>query len=144
MRDDLGLHFLLRETVYLSEMINQHGCNLITHPLHESRTAGIRVPQKFPDTPLSQQPLTYQKPLHQSLYISTLEFSNGNTLAFDSQQLQFGNMKEAIVHPTPELHTTIHEVPFPVPGPDEVIIQVIVAGSNPKGLPCFLWQELVC
>jgi hypothetical protein len=44
-----------------------------------------------------------------------------------------GKMKEAIVHPTPELHTTIHEVPIPEPGPDELVIQVIVAGSNPKG-----------
>ena len=43
-------------------------------------------------------------------------------------------MKEVIVHPTPELHTTIHEVPVPEPGPDEVVIKVIVAGSNPKGL----------
>jgi NADPH:quinone reductase-like Zn-dependent oxidoreductase len=43
-------------------------------------------------------------------------------------------MKEAIVHPTPELHTTIHEVPIPEPGPDELVIKVIVAGSNPKGL----------
>jgi NADPH2:quinone reductase len=42
-------------------------------------------------------------------------------------------MKEAIVHPTPELHTTIHEVPIPEPGPDELVIKVIVAGSNPKG-----------
>ncbi|PMD29791.1 GroES-like protein [Hyaloscypha variabilis F] len=41
-------------------------------------------------------------------------------------------MKEVIVHPTPELHTTIHEVPVPEPGPDEVVIKVIVAGSNPK------------
>jgi NADPH:quinone reductase-like Zn-dependent oxidoreductase len=43
-------------------------------------------------------------------------------------------MKEVIVHPTPELHTTFHEVPVPQPGPDEVVIKVIVAGSNPKGL----------
>jgi hypothetical protein len=43
-------------------------------------------------------------------------------------------MREAIVHATPELHTTIHEVPIPDPGPDELLIKVIVAGSNPKGL----------
>lgn len=43
-------------------------------------------------------------------------------------------MKELIVHPTPELHTSIHEVSIPEPGPDELVIKVIVAGSNPKGL----------
>jgi len=42
-------------------------------------------------------------------------------------------MKEAIVHPTPALHTTIHEVPIPSPGPDDVLVKVVVAGSNPKG-----------
>jgi len=42
-------------------------------------------------------------------------------------------MKEVIVHPTPELWTEIHEVPIPEPGPNEVVIKVIVAGSNVKG-----------
>jgi NADPH:quinone reductase-like Zn-dependent oxidoreductase len=42
-------------------------------------------------------------------------------------------MKEAIVHPTPTLHTTIHDVPIPTPGPNEIVIKVIVAGSNVKG-----------
>lgn len=42
-------------------------------------------------------------------------------------------MKEVIVHPTPTLHTTIHEVPIPSPGPDDVVVKVLVAGSNPKG-----------
>ncbi|RFU33815.1 hypothetical protein B7463_g2579, partial [Scytalidium lignicola] len=41
-------------------------------------------------------------------------------------------MKEVIVHPSPELHTTIHDVPIPEPGPDEIVIKVIVAGSNVK------------
>jgi len=41
-------------------------------------------------------------------------------------------MKEAIFHPTPELHTTIHEVPIPTPGPNEVVVKVMVAGSNVK------------
>ncbi|TVY34197.1 Trans-enoyl reductase [Lachnellula subtilissima] len=41
-------------------------------------------------------------------------------------------MKEVIVHPTPELWTEIHEVPIPEPGPKEVVIKVIVAGSNVK------------
>lgn len=41
-------------------------------------------------------------------------------------------MKEVIVHPFPTLHTTIHEVPIPTPGPKELVIKVIVAGSNPK------------
>lgn len=42
-------------------------------------------------------------------------------------------MKEVIVHPTPDLWTEIQEVPIPEPGPDEVVIKVIVAGSNVKG-----------
>jgi Zn-dependent alcohol dehydrogenase len=41
-------------------------------------------------------------------------------------------MKEIIVHPLPELHTTIHEVNVPTPGPDEIIVRVVVAGSNVK------------
>ena len=42
-------------------------------------------------------------------------------------------MKEVIVHPTPTLHTTIQDVPIPTPGPNELVIKVIVAGCNPKG-----------
>ena len=42
-------------------------------------------------------------------------------------------MKEVIVHPLPELTTTIHEVPIPTPGDDEVVIRVVVAASNVKG-----------
>ncbi|KAF4625144.1 hypothetical protein G7Y89_g13030 [Cudoniella acicularis] len=41
-------------------------------------------------------------------------------------------MKEVIVHPKPELWTEIHDVPIPQPDPDEVVIKVVVAGSNPK------------
>lgn len=41
-------------------------------------------------------------------------------------------MREVIVHPFPTLHTTIHEVPIPTPGPNELVIKVIAAGSNPK------------
>jgi len=41
-------------------------------------------------------------------------------------------MKEVIVHPTPDLWTEIHEVPIPGPGPNEVVIKVMVAGSNVK------------
>ena len=47
-------------------------------------------------------------------------------------------MKEVIVHPTPTLHTTIHDVPIPTPGPDELVIKVIVAGTNPKGLCIYI------
>jgi hypothetical protein len=43
-------------------------------------------------------------------------------------------MKEVIVHVSSEVTTEIHEIPIPVPGPDEVVLKVIVAGSNPKGL----------
>jgi hypothetical protein len=43
-------------------------------------------------------------------------------------------MKEVIVHVFNEVTTEIHEIPIPVPGSDEVVIKVVVAGSNPKGL----------
>jgi hypothetical protein len=43
-------------------------------------------------------------------------------------------MKEVIVHVSSEVTTEIHESSIPVPKPDEVVIKVIVAGSNPKGL----------
>jgi NADPH2:quinone reductase len=39
-------------------------------------------------------------------------------------------MKEAIVAAGPKV--TIKESPMPEPGPDEVVIKVIVSGSNPK------------
>jgi NADPH:quinone reductase-like Zn-dependent oxidoreductase len=42
-------------------------------------------------------------------------------------------MKEVIVHPTPDVWGEIHEVPIPKPQKDEVVIKVIVAGSNVKG-----------
>lgn len=43
-------------------------------------------------------------------------------------------MLEVIVHPLPELTTEIVESPVPVPGPDEVLVKVEVAGSNVKGI----------
>ncbi|KAH7305179.1 chaperonin 10-like protein [Stachybotrys elegans] len=39
-------------------------------------------------------------------------------------------MKEALV--APDLSVSIRDVPTPQPGPDELLIKVIVAGSNPK------------
>lgn len=42
-------------------------------------------------------------------------------------------MKEIIVHPFPELHTTTHDIPIPIPGSNEIVIKVHAAGSNPKG-----------
>ncbi|KAH8680090.1 putative quinone oxidoreductase [Tricladium varicosporioides] len=41
-------------------------------------------------------------------------------------------MREVIVHPTPDVSATVHDVPIPTPGPDEIIIKVHVAGSNVK------------
>ncbi|CZR64185.1 related to zeta-crystallin / quinone reductase (NADPH) [Phialocephala subalpina] len=41
-------------------------------------------------------------------------------------------MKEAIVHPTPDLWTETHDVPIPSPGVEEIVIKVVVAGSNVK------------
>jgi NADPH2:quinone reductase len=45
-------------------------------------------------------------------------------------------MKEVIVHPLPELHTTIHDNPIPHPKDDELLIKVAVVGSNVKGTFC--------
>jgi NADPH2:quinone reductase len=42
-------------------------------------------------------------------------------------------MKEVIIHPLPEIKGEIHEVDIPVPKPNEVVIKVVVAGSNVKG-----------
>ncbi|KAK9315034.1 chaperonin 10-like protein [Lipomyces starkeyi] len=41
-------------------------------------------------------------------------------------------MKEVIVHPLPSLRTEIRDVPIPVPADDEIVIKVVVAGSNVK------------
>ncbi|RDW58123.1 hypothetical protein BP6252_13534 [Coleophoma cylindrospora] len=41
-------------------------------------------------------------------------------------------MREAIVSLSPSLTTEIHEVEIPVPQPNEVVIKVMVAGSNVK------------
>ncbi|ORY26438.1 GroES-like protein, partial [Rhizoclosmatium globosum] len=41
-------------------------------------------------------------------------------------------MKEIIVHPSPTLHTTSHDIPIPSPASNEIVIKVIVAGSNVK------------
>jgi NADPH2:quinone reductase len=40
------------------------------------------------------------------------------------------NMKEAIVAKGPKV--TIHDVPIPKPNADQVLIKVLVSGSNPK------------
>jgi len=42
-------------------------------------------------------------------------------------------MKEVVVSLSPEIHTEIHEVRIPEPGPRDVVIKVEVAGSNVKG-----------
>lgn len=43
-------------------------------------------------------------------------------------------MREVIVHPTPDISATVHDVPIPTPGPNEVVVKVYVAGSNVKGM----------
>ncbi len=63
-------------------------------------------------------------------------------------------MKEVIVHPLPSLTTEIHEVDIPVPESDQVVIKVVVAGSNVKGKyqvyqflaskdTCLPWTKLI-
>lgn len=39
-----------------------------------------------------------------------------------------------IVHPKPDIWTELHDVPVPLPRIDEIVIKVVVAGSNVKGL----------
>lgn len=41
------------------------------------------------------------------------------------------------MHPLPEIKGDIQEVDIPVPKPDQVIIKVVVAGSNVKGSSVF-------
>ncbi len=43
-------------------------------------------------------------------------------------------MREVIVHPLPEITAEIREVDIPTPAPDQVLIRVVVAGSNVKGM----------
>jgi len=43
-------------------------------------------------------------------------------------------MREVVVHPLPEITTEIREVDIPTPAPDQVVICVVVAGSNVKGM----------
>lgn len=42
-------------------------------------------------------------------------------------------MKELVVHPLPEITGELREVEIPVPKPSEIVIKVVVAGSNVKG-----------
>ena len=42
-------------------------------------------------------------------------------------------MKEVIVHPLPSLTTELHDIPIPTPADNELIVKVVVAGSNVKG-----------
>ena len=39
-------------------------------------------------------------------------------------------MKEALV--SPEVNVTIHDIDIPKPNADQVLIKVIISGSNPK------------
>jgi NADPH:quinone reductase len=41
-------------------------------------------------------------------------------------------MLEAVIHPLPTITSTIHSIPIPDPGPHELLIKVIAAGSNVK------------
>ena len=41
-------------------------------------------------------------------------------------------MIEAIIHPLPIITSTLQYVSVPIPGPDEVLVKVVAAGSNPK------------
>lgn len=42
-------------------------------------------------------------------------------------------LKEVIFHTSPNIWTEITEVAIPLPGPDEIVIEVVVAVSNVKG-----------
>lgn len=50
-------------------------------------------------------------------------------------------MKEVIVHSAlPVVTTSVHDIPIPEPKDDEILIKVIVAGSNQKGMPGWLLE----
>jgi NADPH2:quinone reductase len=48
-------------------------------------------------------------------------------------------MKEAIVNK--ELKVTVHDVPVPKPNADQVLIKVVVSGSNPKDWKIPVWMD---
>lgn len=48
-------------------------------------------------------------------------------------------MKEAIVHPGPKV--TITDSPIPTPNDDQLVIKVIVSGSNPKDWKLPEWMN---
>jgi NADPH2:quinone reductase len=48
-------------------------------------------------------------------------------------------MKEAIVDN--ELNVTIHDVPVPKPNANQVLIKVVVSGSNPKDWKLPVWMD---
>jgi NADPH:quinone reductase len=51
-------------------------------------------------------------------------------------------MLEAVVNPLPELTVTVHDIPIPIPGPDEALIKVVAAGSNVKEWLHFTAQKI--
>jgi hypothetical protein len=54
-----------------------------------------------------------------------------------------GNMKEAIV--AKGLQVSIQDVPIPEPQPDQVVIKVVVSGSNPKDWYVYdLFECILC
>lgn len=38
-------------------------------------------------------------------------------------------MKETFINP--DLHTTIDDAPIPIPGDNDVIVKIVIAGANP-------------
>jgi NADPH2:quinone reductase len=48
-------------------------------------------------------------------------------------------MKEAIVNK--ELKVSVHDVPVPKPNADQVLIKVVVSGSNPKDWKIPVWMD---
>lgn len=47
-------------------------------------------------------------------------------------------MLEAVIHPLPTITSTIHSIPIPDPGPHDILIKVVAAGSNVKD-----WGHLI-
>ncbi|KAJ8100005.1 chaperonin 10-like protein [Lipomyces tetrasporus] len=50
-------------------------------------------------------------------------------------------MKEVIVYGHPSIRSEIIDSQIPVPGPDEVLIKVVVSGSNPKDWKYPVWTK---
>lgn len=66
---------------------------------------------------------------------STLILENFHSLVVPGNVSNICAMKEVIVSPTlPEVSARVQDGPVPSFGADEILVKVVVAASNPKGM----------